>query len=147
MQSLPALHSLRTMQQAIFSACALIVVIALLVTASLKAQSRRKHALIQRGVVDLSRWEEINEGLSSADLRQVLDAIAAGLAVEACYLRPTDRFENELALTGHFLLDDDTLKDVAEQVDERLNVRWSAEWRTVSEAVFGIAKQLHAQQR
>lgn len=113
-----------------------------LVAATFRAISIRQTELSCRIPFPLSEWERLHPELDSESIAKSISAIAAGLGVDGEFLRPDDRFDGSLALRGSFIIDDDTLEDVAEKVEEQLGIKWKNEWESVGEAVSGISAQI-----
>jgi hypothetical protein len=121
---------------------AMLVAIVGLVAASYQAVSDRAQLLQKREAFPLSDWETLIPSLSCKEIKHILDVIGSVLEVDSSVLRPEDTFEGSLALRGMLMIDDDTIDDVADQVEEQLGVSWEKEWKTVQDAVEGIGKQL-----
>jgi len=117
---------------------------ALLVAYAYQAKKNRKRQFHSRQPYDFNEWRTANPSVSSESLYRSINAIADGVGVDAQYLRPEDLFEGSLALKGQFMIDDDTMDDVAEVVEEQLGISWDQNWKSVGDAVAEIALQLDA---
>jgi hypothetical protein len=61
------------------------------------------------------------------------------------HLHPEDRFDGILTLKGLFLIDEDVSEDLANAVNDAFGeVDWNASWKTIADAVVGVARQLPA---
>lgn len=126
---------------------AIIAVTAFLVVYSLRSSARHRKKLSERNPYPIAKWLELFPKVDEPELLSVLDAISGGVGVDACFLRPSDRFDRELALSGMLEIDDDTIEEVAESVVDKLNVSWNPQWHSVHQAVEGIIISRRAMQK
>ena len=119
---------------------AVVAGVAFLLFKTKQATVQRREHLMQRSPMTISDWKGLYPDLDESDMQLVLDAIGSGLQVESSYLQPEDEFETTLARKGQFIIDDDTVEDVADAVEDSLSVKWDVTWESVGEAVVGICR-------
>ena len=115
---------------------------AALVALTYRAISNRQALLQIRTPFPFSKWEESHPDVRPELLKKIIDTIAVGLNVDGKFLRPSDQFENSLALQGAFVIDDDTIEDIAEEIEQQFEISWKNEWKSVGDAVAAIGSQL-----
>jgi len=102
----------------------------------------RRERIESRSPFAFEEWIKLNPNVSSKALHKALDAIGQGLGIDSKYLRPEDEFGHSLVLSGQLMIDDDTIEDVAESVEELTGISWNKDWNSVSKAVNAISAQL-----
>ncbi|MGV3485150.1 MAG: hypothetical protein ACO1RT_12095 [Planctomycetaceae bacterium] len=111
------------------------------------AVRRRSDAFLKREPVSDDPWTSMANEVDGSTVLAVVDLFATDLSVPKDRLYPSDRFDGELQLRGMFLIDEIVADELLSAVKDRFgDVEWNERWETVSDAVFGMAKQIETKQ-
>lgn len=112
---------------------------------------RKRHLrLSSRAEIDFAQWfhrysSEV-EFLPLAQTEIILSLVAESIGVKPTQLRPTDRFDSELALSEAGAMDDsiDCLEELLQdRFGEQMTV--SSEWQTLGDLLRGVVPLIHQQ--
>ena len=103
------------------------------------AMDRRKRRFTSRQPTSGDEWIQSIPSIDLPTFEILLPMIGNGLDIPHEYLLPTDSFDGELNLKDRFwclIADDDSRETIADEFDDRYNVRPSSNWADLRDAVL-----------